>query len=58
MPETCCQQMWDYDTRSCVQTLEGHVNNVTAISYHPELPIIITVSKDNTAKIWDAVTYK
>ena len=52
------QQVWDYESKSCVQTLEGHGNNVTAVCVHPELPVIITASEDNTVKIWDAVTYR
>jgi WD40 repeat protein len=52
------QQVWDYDSKNCVQTLEGHKNNVTAICAHPEIPIIITASEDSTVKIWDAVTYR
>lgn len=51
-------KVWDYHSRSCVQTLEGHGNNVTAVCAHPELPIIITASEDSTVKIWDAVTYR
>jgi len=51
-------KVWDYDSKNCVQTLEGHKNNVTAICAHPEIPIIITASEDSTVKIWDAVTYR
>nr|XP_048337216.1 coatomer subunit beta'-2-like isoform X2 [Ziziphus jujuba var. spinosa] len=51
-------KVWDYQTKSCVQTLEGHVNNVTAVCVHPELPIIITASEDETIRIWHAATYR
>ncbi|XP_028788950.1 coatomer subunit beta'-3-like [Neltuma alba] len=52
-------KVWDYhNTENVVQTLEGHKNNVTAICAHPEFPIIVTASEDNTVKIWDAVTYR
>ncbi|XP_056176353.1 coatomer subunit beta'-1-like isoform X1 [Syzygium oleosum] len=40
--------------RSCVQTLEGHEHNVTTVRAHPELPIVITGSEDETLRIWDA----
>lgn len=29
-----------------MQTLEGHAQNVSCASFHPELPIIITGSED------------
>lgn len=29
-----------------MQTLEGHAQNVSCVSFHPELPIIITGSED------------
>lgn len=29
-----------------MQTLEGHAQNVSCVSFHPELPIIVTGSED------------
>lgn len=51
-------KVWDYQSKSCLQTLEGHQHNVTLICAHPELPIIITGSEDGTIRIWDATTYR
>lgn len=51
-------QVWDYQTKSCVQTLEGHTHNVSAVCFHPELPIILTGSEDGTVRIWHATTYR
>ncbi|KAJ0075738.1 hypothetical protein Patl1_34115 [Pistacia atlantica] len=51
-------KFWNYETKSCVQTLEGHTHNGTAVCIHPELPIIITVSKDQTVRLWNATTYR
>ena len=31
-------KVWDYQTKSWVQTLEGHAHNVSVVSFHPELP--------------------
>ncbi|MBA0549942.1 hypothetical protein Golob_020935, partial [Gossypium lobatum] len=39
-------------------TLEGHTHNVSAVCFHPELPIIITGSEDGTVRIWHATTYR
>ena len=35
-------KIWDYQTKSVVTTLEGHNNNVTAVMFHPRLPIILS----------------
>ncbi len=35
-------KVWDYQTKACVQTLEGHAHNVSAVMFHPELPVILT----------------
>ncbi|KAL3366453.1 hypothetical protein AABB24_011235 [Solanum stoloniferum] len=51
-------KVWDYQTRSCVQTLEGHTHNVSAVCFHPDLPIIMTGSEDGTVRIWHATTYR
>ena len=50
-------KIWDYQTKTCVQTLEGHTANVTSVCFHPDLPIILTGSEDGTVKIWNMDTY-
>jgi len=32
-------KLWDYLSKSCVQTMEGHTNNVSFAVFHPNLPI-------------------
>lgn len=39
-------KVWDYQNKSCVQTLDGHTHNVTAVCFHPELPLIVSGSED------------
>ena len=51
-------KIWDYQTKTCVQTLDGHSHNVSAVAFHPELPIIITGSEDGTLRIWHQTTYR
>lgn len=51
-------KVWDYQTKSCVASLEGHVSNVSFAVFHSELPLIISGSEDSTIKIWNANTYK
>jgi coatomer subunit beta' len=50
--------VWDYQSKQCVHTLSGHTNNVSAVLYHPELPIIISGSEDGTVRLWNANTYR
>ena len=38
----------DYQTKTVVQTLEGHTHNVSTVMFHPSLPIIMTGSEDGT----------
>ena len=35
-------KIWDYQTKACVQTLEGHLSNISAVCLHPELPLIVS----------------
>lgn len=51
-------KIWDYQTKSCVATLEGHMSNVSFAVFHPTLPVIISGSEDGTLKIWNSSTYK
>ncbi|TID19218.1 hypothetical protein CANINC_003788 [Pichia inconspicua] len=51
-------KVWDYQTKSCVATLEGHVANVSFAVFHAELPLIISGSEDSTVKVWNSNTYK
>ena len=39
-------KVWDYQNKACVQTLDGHAQNVTAVAFHSELPILMTGSED------------
>ncbi len=51
-------KVWDYQTKACVQTLEGHAHNVSAVMFHPELPVILTGSEDGSVRIWHSTTYR
>ncbi|KAK3028321.1 hypothetical protein RJ639_037783 [Escallonia herrerae] len=51
-------KVWDYENETCVQILEGHKHNITAVCVHPEVPIIITGSEDMSIRIWHATTYR
>ena len=32
--------------KTCVQTLEGHAQNVSSVIFHPTLPVILSGSED------------
>ncbi|KAG5868665.1 hypothetical protein JTB14_009969 [Gonioctena quinquepunctata] len=51
-------KIWDYQNKTCVQTLEGHSFNVTAVCFHPELPVALTGSEDGTVRVWHANTHR
>lgn len=51
-------KVWDYQTKSCIASLEGHISNVSFAVFHTELPLIISGSEDSTIKIWNSNTYK
>lgn len=43
-------RIWDYQTKACVQVLEGHTHNVSAVLFHPRLPILVSGSEDGTVR--------
>ncbi|CAB3375712.1 Hypothetical predicted protein [Cloeon dipterum] len=51
-------KVWDYQNKTCVQTLEGHAQNISAVCFHPELPVLLTGSEDGTVRVWHAATYR
>lgn len=51
-------KVWDYQTKTCVATLNGHTNNVSAVLFHPQLPLILSGSEDGTIRVWHSTTYR
>ncbi|CUM62597.1 uncharacterized protein PRCAT00000149001 [Priceomyces carsonii] len=51
-------KVWDYQTKSCVAVLEGHLSNVSFAIFHPELPLIVSGSEDGTVRFWNSNTFK
>nr|ABA92127.1 Coatomer beta subunit, putative [Oryza sativa Japonica Group] len=51
-------KIWDCQRRTCVQTLEGHTDCITCVCSHPDLPILLTGSNDETVRLWNATTFK
>jgi coatomer subunit beta' len=54
-------KIWDYQTRSCLYTFDqpgSQTENISCVIFHPDLPIIISGSEDDTVNIYDHTTYK
>jgi coatomer subunit beta' len=51
-------KIWDYTNKHCVFTFDGHENNISALCFHPELPILISGAEDHTCKFWNVNTFK
>ena len=50
-------KIWDYQTKQCLTTIESHTMPVTAVHFHPELPIIFSMSEDGKAIIHHSSSY-
>ncbi|XP_006662821.1 receptor like protein kinase S.2-like [Oryza brachyantha] len=51
-------KIWDCQRRTCVQTLAGHTDCITCVCFHPDLPILLTGSNDETVRLWNSTTFK
>lgn len=50
-------KLWDYQTKQCLFTFDGHEDNISAVAFHPELPIIISAAEDGKVNVWNSITY-
>lgn len=46
-------RVWNYKTRKCLFTLNGHLDYVRTVYFHYEYPWIISASDDQTIRIWN-----
>ena len=49
-------RIWDVDTGSHQQSLEGHIDSVTSVMFSPNSKKLISVSADNNVRVWDIDT--
>ncbi|KAH9203118.1 WD40-repeat-containing domain protein, partial [Leptodontidium sp. 2 PMI_412] len=47
-------KIWDASSGACLQTLEGHSNQVHSVAFSHDSAQLATASADRTIKIWDA----
>lgn len=46
-------KVWNYKTKKCMFTLNGHLDYVRTVEFHKELPWIISCSDDQTVRLWN-----
>ena len=46
-------KVWNYKTRRCLYTLNGHLDYVRTVFFHHEYPWILSASDDQTVRIWN-----
>lgn len=51
-------KIWDYQTKACIQTLEGHTHNISCVGFLPDRPLIISGCEDGTVRLWHSNTYR
>lgn len=51
-------RIWDLAKRKSVATLDSHVSVVRSLDYSPDSQILVSASRDKTAIIWDARSWK
>eukprot|EP00918_Siedleckia_nematoides_P007860 GHVU01017109.1.p1 GENE.GHVU01017109.1~~GHVU01017109.1.p1 ORF type:complete len:688 (-),score=145.05 GHVU01017109.1:1053-3116(-) len=51
-------RVWDYQTKQCVQVLQGHDKDIAAVAFHPHLPVLLSAAEDGTIRIWHSLTYR
>ncbi len=49
-------QLWDPETGDAAGPPLRHDKAITSVSFHPQSQYVVTTSRDNTARIWNAVT--
>jgi len=52
-----CIDVWDSQTGSLVNRLEGHTDTVTSVAFSPEAAMVASCSEDHTIRIWNVPSY-
>ena len=49
--------VWAVGKWGCLAVLTGHKRDVTSIVAHPTAPVVLSVGRDNTVRMWDVRPY-
>lgn len=49
-------RLWDTEGGECLQTFEGHTDEIFSCAFNYDGDFVITGSKDNTCRIWKSLT--
>ena len=49
-------KLWDKRSGKLLRTLSGHANAITSLAYHPDKPLLVSGSYDQTVRVWDLKT--
>jgi WD40 repeat protein len=47
-------RIWNAETGKALSTLSGHADDITYAEFSPDGRFVITISRDKTARLWDA----
>jgi len=45
--------LWDIPNKKLIRIISGHQSTVTDLHFHPDGNLLLTTSRDHTARIWD-----
>ena len=49
-------QIWNVPAKRKLATLQGHVQQVTVVTFHPDGQLIASASWDSVLRLWDVAT--
>jgi len=51
-------KIWDMQKKECVRTLEPHMSAVLSVTFHPNLPVLITGTRDGAVHVWSSTNFR